>query len=207
MALQPSLSPLLVAGSPNAPHTLEFFLDYVCPFSKKSAVNGIDGVLKKKLFAQGGKYDGRVKVIVRLHPQPWHASSTWVHEAGLAVLRVAPQSFWEFSLVLFNAQDDYFDIPTNDLTPSQIREKLATLAASVIGADKKAAVLDLLTLKGSPNGGNAVTDDLKYCIKYGRQNSIHVSPTVLLNGLIASEVSSSWGEDEWTKFLDQKVQI
>lgn len=30
MALQPSLSPLLVAGSPNAPHTLDIFGRFVC---------------------------------------------------------------------------------------------------------------------------------------------------------------------------------
>lgn len=62
MALQPSLNPLLVVGNPAAPHTLEFFLDFVCPFSRKSAVNGIDAVLKKNLLAAGGKYDGQVKV-------------------------------------------------------------------------------------------------------------------------------------------------
>ena len=31
MALQPSLKPLLIAGSPGAPHTLEFFRAYTNP--------------------------------------------------------------------------------------------------------------------------------------------------------------------------------
>lgn len=42
-------------------------------------------------------------------------------------------------------------------------------------------------------------------VKYARQNSIHASPTVLFNGLVANEVSSSWGEKEWTEFFDAKI--
>ena len=44
----------------------------------------IDTVLKP-LVDNGGKYDGKVKVIMRLQVQPWHASSTYTHEAALAV--------------------------------------------------------------------------------------------------------------------------
>ena len=76
-------------------------MDYVCPFrfdllppseyimmdafiySAKMA-NKIETILKP-LLGPGGKYEGKVKVIVRLHVQPWHASSTLTHEAGLAV--------------------------------------------------------------------------------------------------------------------------
>ena len=67
-----------------------FIVDYVCPFSAKLA-NAINTVLVP-LFAKGGKYDGKVKVIFRNQVQPWHASSTWVHEAGLAVGVEAPIS-------------------------------------------------------------------------------------------------------------------
>lgn len=69
-----------------------------------------------------------------------------------------------------------------------------------------------------------MTDDLKYTsefsarftgisclnlatVKYSRQNGIHVSPTVLWDGLIANEISSSWGEREWTEFLEKKVTV
>ena len=63
---------------------------------------------------------------------------------------------------LFKQQGDYFDIPSSTLTPLQIREKLAALAAQVIPASKVEEFNDLLRLKSSPNGGVAVTDDLKY---------------------------------------------
>ncbi|KAJ7098604.1 hypothetical protein B0H15DRAFT_1005059 [Mycena belliarum] len=205
MALQPTLRSLIIAGTHDAPHTLEIFLDYVCPFSAKISLV-IDSVLLP-LLGPGGKYHGKVKAIFRPQVQPWHASSTLVHEAGLAVARASPDSFWSFSLALFKHQDEYFDIPTSTLTPLQIREKLAALAAEVIPAGATGSFADLLLLKSSANGGNAVTDDLKYTIKFSRQNGIHVSPTVLWDGLIANEISSSWGKKEWTDFLAAKVVL
>ena len=63
---------------------------------------------------------------------------------------------------LFKKQGEYFDIPSSTLTPLQIREKLVKLAAEYIPANKVDELKDLLTLKSSPNGGIAVTDDLKY---------------------------------------------
>ncbi|KAI0092412.1 hypothetical protein BDY19DRAFT_924224 [Irpex rosettiformis] len=203
MALQPSLSPLIIVGSSAAPHTLEFFLDYVCPYSAKIALS-IDNILKP-LFDANGKYANQTKIIFRNQVQPWHGTSTFVHEASLAVARVAPEQFWPFSLALFKAQDDYFDIPSSDLTPKQIRQKLADLAAPFIGNDKKDSFLDLLALKLTSNGGVAVTDDLKYTIKYSRQNGIHVSPTVLFDGLVVNEISSGWSEDDWNKWLASKL--
>lgn len=46
-----------------------------------------------------------------------------------------------------------------------------------------------------------------HIVKYSRQNGIHVSPTVLWDGLIANEISSSWGEQEWSDFLSKKVTV
>ena len=79
--------------------------------------NKVETILKP-LLGPGSRYEGKVKVIVRLHVQPWHASSTLTHEAGLAVsslavspvrdfkftfnpfkvLRASPLNFWPFSL-------------------------------------------------------------------------------------------------------------
>ncbi|KAF7352242.1 Protein CSN12 [Mycena venus] len=190
MALQPSLRPLIIAGTHDAPHTLDIFLDYVCPFSAKFSL-AIDSVLVP-LLGPGGKYHGKVKAIFRPQVQPWHASSTFVHEAGLAVARTAPESFWPFSLALFKRQGEYFDIPTSTLTPLQIREKLAALAAEVIPVPSHAA---------------RNFADLLYTIKFSRQNGIHVSPTVLWDGLVANEISSSWGQNEWSDFLEAKVVV
>jgi hypothetical protein len=58
----------------------------------------IENVLKPK-FAPNGEYgDSKVKVILRPQVQPWHSTSTLVHEAAIAVARVSPENFWSFSL-------------------------------------------------------------------------------------------------------------
>ncbi|KAG8768804.1 hypothetical protein FRC16_006905 [Serendipita sp. 398] len=97
-----------------------------------------------------------------------HSSSTLVHEAGLAVSKVAPNAFWQYSLALFKAQDQFYDVPASTMTPSQIREKLAdlgktsgTLSDQEVEAVKQALVLN--TKDGARNGGVSVTDDLKLC--------------------------------------------
>ncbi|KAF9476989.1 hypothetical protein BDN70DRAFT_881701 [Pholiota conissans] len=203
MSLQPSLRPQIVIGAPDAPHTLDIFLDYVCPYSAKTALK-IEKILKP-LLGPGTPCAGKVKVIFRIHPQPWHAVSTLTSEAGLAVLRVSPENFWPFSLELFKHQEEYFDIPTQDLTIRQIRQKLAALAATVIPASAVDQFSDALAFKGAANGGNAVTDDLKYNLKFSRQNSIHVSPTVLWDGLIQHQVGSAWNEEEWSEFFAKQV--
>ena len=78
------------------------------------------------------------------------------------VARVSPQKFWDFHLALMNGQEDFYDIPSSNRTPTQTRAKLIELALPIIGDDKKGALTDLLTHKTTPNGGTAVTDELKY---------------------------------------------
>ena len=48
---------------------------------------------------------------------------------------------------------------------------------------------------------------IRLLVKYARQNSIHFSPTVLWDGVIEGSISSSWGEKEWTEFLEKKVSV
>jgi hypothetical protein len=102
---------------------------------------------------------------MRPHPQPWHASSMMLHETALAVARVAPSKFWGYSLALFKAQEQFYDIPTSTMTPAQTREKAAELglSAGILTAEEVVAVKALLLLNSTPNGGCAVTDDLKAC--------------------------------------------
>ncbi|KAF8806257.1 hypothetical protein BYT27DRAFT_7234137 [Phlegmacium glaucopus] len=184
MALQPS--PQVIIG----PLTkTSITVDYVCPFSAQMA-NKIETILKP-LLGPGGKYEGKVKVIFRPQVQPWHASSTLTHEAGLAVFRVSPENFWRFSLELFKQQEDYFDIPSQDLSPRQIREKLAQLASNVLSSNALAEFKDLLTLKGSPNGEPEL-------------NFVHVSPTVRWDDF---EISSGWDQKDWAVFFEQKVAV
>ena len=170
MALAPKFAGQAYSAdiSPKAVHTIELFLDYVCPFSAKMFNTLYTSVLPDI----SKKYPSKVQLIFRQQIQPWHPSSTLVHEAGAAVLRLAPDKFWPFSKALFEKQTEYFDVKVVNETRNNTYKRLATLAASV-GLDE-GKVYELLEIPdkpsqdGSLNVGNKVTDDIKQMVKVGR---------------------------------------
>ncbi|KAK4521951.1 uncharacterized protein ATC70_004490 [Mucor velutinosus] len=188
-------------GSVLAPHTLEFYLDYVCPFSAK---------IYKKLREEvwpfvESTYPDKFQFIFRQQVQPWHASSTIVHEAAIAVEKIDNKKFFEFSDALFANQKEYFDEALENKTRRETAESLAKLAEQV--GVPSAKVLELISNgTGEPkNHGNQVSNDLKLCIKIGRQNGIHVSPTVLVDGIKDDSVSSGWELNQWQEYLKTKL--
>lgn len=94
-----------------------------------------------------------------------------MHEAGAAVLRVAPEKFWDFSAVLYNRQSEFFDVAVVNETRNNTYRRLAKVAAEA-GVNEK-QVFDLLTVDESPagkedlNSGNGVTNDIKRMVKVG----------------------------------------
>ncbi|KAH8701160.1 thioredoxin-like protein [Talaromyces proteolyticus] len=194
---------LATADTKNTPHTLELYLDYVCPFSAKMFHTFYKDV--KLIIAE--KYPSQLQVIFKQQIQPWHPSSTLVHEAGAAVLKVAPEKFWEFSEALFQKQTDFFDLNVVNETRNDTYKRLAEIAASV-GVDSK-QVFDLLVIApregGHLNGGNGVTDDIKLMIKANRVIGVHVSPTVFFDGIEERSISSSFSVSQWDDWLRNNV--
>ncbi|MCJ1452575.1 hypothetical protein MMC28_002918 [Mycoblastus sanguinarius] len=140
-------------------------LDYVCPFSAKmfnTLYTSVFPLLSKK-------YPSKVQFLFRQQIQPWHPSSTLVHEAGTAVLRLSPDKFWPFSAALFEHQKDYFDVNVVNEARNDTYKRLAKLAESVGLEESKVYGLLKISDKpgegGSLNVGNKVTDDVKLMIK------------------------------------------
>ncbi|OKL56713.1 hypothetical protein UA08_07848 [Talaromyces atroroseus] len=194
---------LAAANLHPTPHTLELYLDYVCPFCAKIFNTFYTAV--KPIIDE--KYSDKLQVIFRQHVQPWHPSSTLVHEAGVAVLKVAPEKFWEFSEALFRRQKEYFDENVVNETRNDTYKRLAALAATV-GIDEK-KVFDLLFISSEGgerlNRGNGVTNDLKLIIKANRVVGVHVSPTVFFNGIEEKSISSSFTAAQWEEWLGNNV--
>ncbi len=113
-------------------HTVEVYLDYVCPFSAKMFKTLYTKVLPK---IEKSSLANKVQFIFRPQIQPWHPSSTLVHEAGVAVQRLDPTKFWPFSAALFNDQSSYYDVSVVNETRNNTYKRLAKLAASV-GVDE-----------------------------------------------------------------------
>lgn len=190
MALPPSLQALSI-GSLTAPNTLELFVDYLCPFSAKQ-INGVHDYLLPLVVGDSAQYKDQVRIVVRPYPQPWHSSSTLLHESALAVAKIAltdpattskpdRNAFWLYSLELMKEQGRFFDGPARGKAPDQIRGELATLAIETVGEAPKKRKQDAIhrDLQGTPlgqsiknlirvekegNGGSAVVPELKYCV-------------------------------------------
>ena len=156
-----------------------------------------------------GKYGSDLVLIFRQHIQPWHPSSTLVHEAGHAVLKLQPDKFWAFSAALFDRQTDFFDVNVVGETRNATYKRLAAIAGSV-GVDE-GKVYGLLEIADKPgedgalNSGNGVTDLVKLQVKQNRATGIHVTPSVVFDGIFNGEISSSWTKDQWEEWLDKNV--
>ncbi|KAI8377484.1 thioredoxin-like protein [Radiomyces spectabilis] len=188
-------------GSIAAPHTFEIYLDYVCPFSAK-----IYKKIREQVWPYVDKtYPAKLQLIFRQQVQPWHASSTVVHEAALAVEKIDTTKFFDFSDQLFARQAEFFDEAVENKTRKQLVDQLSEMAATVgVSADKVRELLSNGT--GEPkNVGNKVSNDLKLQVKFGRQNGIHVSPTVVFDGLRDDSVSSSWEMSQWEEYFKAKL--
>jgi hypothetical protein len=86
---------------------------------------------------------------------------------------------------------------------SQLAERAAP---GLLTAGKVFALLDMDTSQGSTtttnsNAGNAITNDFKYHLKLARHHGVHVSPTILIDGLPDATPQSAWTLDEWKQHL------
>ncbi|GAA5855029.1 hypothetical protein JCM8547_002351 [Rhodosporidiobolus lusitaniae] len=212
MALAPQFATHRL-GSASALHTLEFFLDIVCPFSGKQWKGVREHLLP--LLEKDDEVKKHLQIIIRQVPQPWHSSSTLVHEAALGVSRVLVDAgasfqdanvaarFQEFFGKLIDGQDAFYDEPCANETPNQTRKRFADIAATVAGVKREAYLKAISVGKG--NGGTSVTSDLKLQVKYHRTRDVHVTPTVMLDGLVEPSISSSFTGEDWKKFLQEKI--
>ncbi|GAA5845539.1 hypothetical protein JCM3766R1_000776 [Sporobolomyces carnicolor] len=200
-------------GSPAASHSLELFLDLVCPFSKKQ-LNGLKPVIA--LINRNEDVRNHLNIVIAQVPQPWHASSTLVHEAALGVSKTLVEggksfsdqdvvdNFQKYFFALMDKQEEYFDEPTANESPAATRARLADLAVATIpGLDRSALLKNISTGKG--NSGSAATDLLKLQVKYHRFRAVHVTPTVFLDGLPEPSISSGFSEEDWMSFLKEKI--
>ena len=181
-------------------------LDYVCPFSAKMFHTIYTTRLRKTLLET---YGNNLVTIFRQQIQPWHPSSTLVHEAAYAVQKLDNTKFYDFSNALFEQQKDFFDVSLVNETRNATYRRLAKIAGSVgVNEDKVYGLLEISDKPGedgSLNAGNGVTNDVKVQVKANRMTGVHVTPTVVFDGVVSNEISSGWTVEQWEEWLAKNV--
>ena len=190
------------ANGNNTPVVLEVFVDFTCPYSKRMFDTLINDVQPY--------YGNKLNIIIHPQPHPWHPSSCVVHECFHAACIVANEND-DVNLDLMNeilsttmkvTMIKFADVHTIDMSRRQIHIAFADIYESLgINRDAFLLCLELDTTNEQVNGGNKATQLVKYYVKQSRQLSIHVTPTIRINGIIADS-SSSWNLSEWNTFLD-----
>lgn len=192
--------------SSQAPHVVNLFLDYNCPFSAKLFLK-----LQKVIPQLDEKHPGKFQFVFVNVVQPWHPNSTLLHEYSLVVAQLLKKTsdsnsnFWKVSQALFENKEAFYDSSTVKLGRNEIYQKINdTVYASVKLPTEKSEVLKLLQIdEGEPsNGGNAATVDVKYFTRYLRGVGVHVTPTVSVDGIVNDGVSSGSAEEELIKVFE-----
>lgn len=176
------------------PVEIEFFGDYNCPYACKLFKRLQDEIVPE-MEARGTINKFTIKFVNVV--QPWHGGqSSVLHECALAVARLDPSKFWVASRALYDNIEVFYDSNVYDLSKRQLVDRVATLLCQVTGVSKE-AIVELVQTgdpkpDGSPNNvGSKVAVDLKYLTRYGRTIGVHVTPSVVINGIHFPSIESS----------------
>ena len=179
----PSCPDPLVWG--NGDKTLEIFVEPTCPFSARAFAK-LD-----ELLARSG--EGRLTIKLRLLSQPWHPLSPTVTRAVLAAsTTTGGKTAAKAVLAAVFGHRDAFDLQDHCTGPNldlSIRDVLV-----LIERYSGVSVLDAFQVP-------SLQADLKWHAKYARQNGIHVTPTFMVDGLVAPDFSSGDTVDAWLNKL------
>ena len=169
----------------DGPRSFEIFLEPTCPFSVR-AFNKLD-----ELLAAAGP--DRINVKIRLQSQPWHMYSPVVVRAVLAASTLeGGKESANAVLAAVGKHREEFEFekhctgPNMDVTPNQIIARIEAYSG-----------LKLSEAFAVP----ALQAEVKWHAKYARQNGIHVSPTIMIGGLVQPELGSGDPVERWIERL------
>lgn len=169
----------------HGPISFEVFLEPTCPYSGRAF-----GKLREFLDYAG---TDRVSLKIRLQSQPWHMFSGVITRAILAASTTpgGKEAAWAVMAAVFAERESYEFLnhasgPNMHESPSGILRRIE--AATGLGLQAAFDIPDL-------------DREIKWHCKYARQNGIHVSPTFMINGLVAANLGSGDPIEAWEKAL------
>ena len=183
-----------LTDSPTPTVVVELFQDVCCPYSKimfDTVFKSLIPILEKEDLIEN------IKFLWQSVPQPWHAQSCCMHDAIMAASILDVEKAATYIFNVFDKQTDFFDDHAKDLSRIQIYEKLVAIGGkSNYDVSSLSGLLSLNDVTGN-DGLGVVTQHLKWAVKYHRMRSVHVTPTVFINGIEAPDISSGWSDNEW----------
>ena len=216
-------------GPSTAPNLVEIYLDYLCPFSRRAFDRLVDEVVPQLLVA--GKHADQVQVIFRQQVQSWHPHATLIHEVALAAEHVllhhssnagagskiastdAVNGFWSVSKALFAVGAEFGDDKVLDMSQRQLYKNITQMLfdhskeLSGTSITQEQFVELLISKKDQGATKHDLTADFKWHLKLSRHNSIHVSPTLLVDGIVEQSYGSTWTVDDWKRLLSEKFGL
>ncbi|ODV81725.1 uncharacterized protein CANTADRAFT_119130 [Suhomyces tanzawaensis NRRL Y-17324] len=202
---------LSAKSAADAPHVINLYLDYTCPFSAKLFGKLYNSVIPKLHEKHPNKFQFVFVNVI----QPWHPNATLAFEfalvaAGLLAEKTpeeANKTYWALSSTLFKNALQFQDSYNVDLNRNEIYEQLYEIVAKELELPfSKSEILDKLQIKPNKvdvtNAGNGATAAGKYFTKYLRGVGVHVTPTVSVDGIVDNSVSSGSEIDELVKVFE-----
>src|ERR1700712_7665 len=110
---------------------------------------------------------------------------------------------------LFDDAKSFYDVNVVNETRNQTYQRLSKIGAKVGLNEQK--MFELLKISdkpaedGSLNLGNGVTNDVKVLVKMNRMQGVHVTPTVVFDGVVENGISSSFSGEQWEEWLEKNV--
>lgn len=176
---QPTSAATLSWG--HGPRLFEAFLEPTCPFSGRAFGKFDD------LLARAG--EDRLTLRIRLLSQPWHLFSPVVTRTILAATTLPDgrAAAHRVMAAVFSHRDDFDHVdhasgPNLDLSLREVITRIEGLSGL--------ALADAFTQPG-------LDRDIKWQARYARQNGIHVTPTFMVDGLVAPDIGSGDSVDQW----------
>lgn len=163
------------------PTTLEIFVEPTCPFSARTFGKLDD------LLARAG--EDRLTLKLRLHSQPWHPFSPAVTRAILAASTTpgGKTAARTVMAAVFAHREDF------DLTQHRCGPNLDQTIRGILQLIERYSGIEVAQAFELPG----LEGEMKWHAKYARQNGIHATPTFMVNGIVATDMSSGDPVESW----------
>lgn len=178
------------SDSKNQKRTWQIFVDLQCPYSKKCYAH-----LDEFKQSFGNEFDISVHVTsLVFHPQAFKAQCC--HHAVRDSL--GPSAGDIYMKHLFQEQKRYMNDAAKDMTPDQVLNVLADIAAEVGIFDEGLSRAEFLQ---HSQDWESTTMPAYKAHKFAVSLGVFGTPTHVIDGSIVTDTDSEWGPEEWASKL------